>query len=110
MIALAEKLVWQMTGCYTGFMPKKETMTINKLAEIMKQGFDETHSLIKLTHLEMAKDKDLQEIKKTVNVLYEMLDDEARFIQQMRSEYPILIKRLERIEKKLGLPHRLSES
>ena len=63
---------------------------------------------IKLTRQEMAKDEDVRDIKKTVNTLYKMLDDEARFIKQMRAEYPLLLKRLERIEKKLGLPHTVS--
>lgn len=87
-------------------MAKK--LTIDDLARSMKKGFDDVTGLIGLTRIEMAKDEDLQEVKTTVNTLYKMLDDEARFIQQMRSEYPILIKRLERIESKLGLPHRLS--
>lgn len=34
---------------------------------------------IKLTRQEMAKDEDVRDIKKTVNTLYKMLDDEARF-------------------------------
>ena len=82
-------------------MAKK--VSVDSLAGMMKKGFDETLGLIKLTRSEMAKNVDLQEVKTTVNTIYNMLDDEARFIQQMRSEYPILIKRLERIEKKLGL-------
>lgn len=68
---------------------------------------DTALGILKFTRQEMAKDEDVKEIKATVNTLYKMLNDEARFIQQMRSEYPILIKRLERIEKKLGWPHRL---
>ena len=65
-------------------------------------------ALIKLTRFEMAKDADFQEMRSTVDSIWTMLDDEARFIQQMRAEYPLLIKRLERIEKKLGLPHRIT--
>ncbi len=89
-------------------------VSLDSLAKMMKKGFDETSDkndtlvgLLKLTRQEMAKDEDLKEVKSTVNTLYEMLDDEARFIQQMRSEYPLILKRLERLEKKLGLPHRV---
>ena len=77
------------------------------LARAMKKGFDDVTGLIKLTRLEMAKDEDLKEVKTTVDSVWKMLDDEARFIQQMRTEYPLLLKRLERIEKKLGLPHKI---
>ena len=104
--------------------------TLNDLAKIIKKGFGETSSrfgrnekktdatvsllnttvsLLKLTRHEMAKDDDIREIKTTVNTLYEMLDDEARFIQHMRAEYPLVLKRLERIEKKLGIPHTLTQ-
>lgn len=87
-------------------MPKK--ITTEQLAKMMKKGFDKTIGLIKLTRTEMAKEEGLKEVKITVDSLYKMLDDEARFITQMRSEYPLVIKRLERIEKKLGLPHSVS--
>lgn len=79
------------------------------MAKKEKATLDDVISLLKLTRVEMAKDEDLQEVKTTVNTLYEILDDEARFISQMRAEYPLFIKRLERIEKKLGLPHRVAE-
>ena len=106
--------------------------TLNDLGKIIKKGFGETSSrfgrnekktdvtmnllnttvgLLKLTRHEMkgmAKDEDIQAIKTTTNSMYKMLDDEARFIQQMRAEYPLLLKRLERIENKLGLPHTLT--
>lgn len=93
-------------------MTKKVTM--ESLAKMMKKGFDgmteefgKTNSMIKLTRMEMATSEEQAEIKNTVNSIWKMLDDEARFIQQMRAEYPLLIKRMERIEKKLGLPHRI---
>lgn len=88
-------------------MAKKVTM--ESLAKMMKKGFDETNSLIKLTRMEMATAEEQTKIKDTVDSIWKMLDDEARFIQQMRAEYPLLVKRLERIEKKLGLPHRIME-
>lgn len=93
---------------------------------MMKKGFDENTRLFdestkQLIHLndsvkannglmrEMARADDLKEVKTTVDSIWKMLDDEARFIQQMRTEYPLLVKRLERIENKLGLPHRITE-
>ena len=108
----------------------KKQMTIEDLAKIMKKGFDGVDekfdgvdekfdgvdekfdgntALHQLTRSEMAKDEDLQEIKSTINYLYEILDNEATFIRQMRTEYPLFIKRLKRLEKKLGLPHRITE-
>lgn len=42
----------------------------------LKDVFD----IVKLTRHEMAKDEDLKVVKTTVNTLYKMLDDEARFI------------------------------
>ena len=98
-------------------------ITNENLAVMMKKGFDgvakqfqgvdqqfgATKSLIKLTPMEMATAEEQTKIKSTVDSIWKMLDDEARFIQQMRTEYPLLVKRLERIEKKLGLPHRILE-
>lgn len=85
-------------------------MTLESLARIMKKGFDENSALHKLTRMEMATAEEQTEIKGTVDSIWKMLDDEARFIQQMRTEYPLFLKRLERIEKKLGLPHRIMDS
>ena len=103
----------------------------NNLTEMMRKGFrdisgrfdktdtrlnktdkktDDILGILKLTRLEMAKNEDIQEIKATTDNIYQMLDDEARFIQKMQSEYPILIKRLERIEKQLGLPPSIMEN
>ncbi len=110
-------------------MAKK--ITLDTLAKMMKKGFDENTrlfgettkqliqlsgsvntntGLLKLTRQEMALGEDLKETKGTVDSIWKMLDDEARFIQQMRTEYPLLLKRLERIEDKLGLPHRILET
>ncbi len=85
---------------------KAAKISLEALARIMKKGFDKTHSLIKLTRMEMAKEDEQAEIKSTVDSIWTMLDDEARFIQLMRAEYPLIIKRLQRIERKLGLPSR----
>jgi len=63
-------------------MPKKTT--IDDLAKMMKKDFDETHGLIKLTRLEMVAAEEQKEIKTTVDSIWKMLDDEARFIQQTR--------------------------
>ena len=38
-----------------------------------------------------------------------MLDNETGFIRKMHAEYPILLKRLERLEKQLGIPHTLTQ-
>jgi hypothetical protein len=39
-----------------------------------------------------------------------MLDNEGRFIKVMEAEHPLVVKRLERVEDKLGLPHTLLKS
>lgn len=102
-------------------MSKK--ITLNDLAKTMKKGFDEVGTqiqktdgkadtaigLLKLTRYEMAMNKDMKEVKGTVNKIYKILDDETSFIQKMHAEYPIMLKRLERIETKLGIPHTLTE-
>ena len=82
---------------------KKKNVTIEDLAVTVKSGFEDMHSLFKLTRAEMATADEQREIKTTVDSLWKMLDDEARFIQQMRTEYPLIVKRLERIEKQLGI-------
>ena len=46
----------------------------------------------------------------TVNRIYQILDSEARFINIIKAEHPILVKRVERIEDKLKLPHTLIKS
>ncbi len=71
---------------------------------------DDILGILKLTRFEMAKNEDVQEIKATTDNIYQMLDDESRFIQKMQIEYPILVKRLERIEKQLGLPPSIMEN
>lgn len=77
-----------------------------------KATINDVVSLLKLTRHEMgelAKDKDVKEMKGTVNSIYKMLDDETSFIQKMHAEYPILLKRLERLEKQVGLPHTITK-
>ena len=106
---------------------------LKDLAKIIKKGFGETSSrfgrnekktdatvsllnttvgFLKLTRHEMkgtAKDADMKEVKGTVNSIYKILDDKTSFIQKMHAEYPILLKRLERLEKQLGIPHTLTQ-
>src|SRR3989344_4737429 len=105
-------------------MTKKPSL--NNLAKMMKKGFDETSirfdrnektvdstaGLLKLMRHEMggmAKDTDMKEVKGTINKIYNMLDDETSFIQKMHAEYPIILKRLERIEKQLGLQNTITK-
>ena len=97
-------------------MAKKKQLTINDLAYSVKGLSDAVKELaqdmktgFRMVRSEMAKNEDLQEVKTSVNSIYKMLDDESRFIQQMQSEYPIILERIKRIEKQLGLPHQISK-
>ena len=83
-------------------MAKKTKITLDELAGILQTGF-------KTIRAEMATADDMKVVKKDLKYVKEILDSEVHFIKQMQTEYPIFIKRLERAEDKLGLPHHITE-
>lgn len=56
---------------------------------------------------EMATREELEKNTQTLNKIYQMLDDETRFTKIIEVEHPQIVRRLERVEDKLGLPHTL---
>lgn len=90
---------------------------IGKVRQVMATKKDLQHVSEKVASLTEQNDQQHEKIEErleiiasTVNDVYLLLDDEARFIRIMRAEFPILTKRVERIEDKLKLPHALMKS
>ena len=89
-------------------MVKKKKITLDGLAERV----DTVIGLIQLTRSEMsglATKEDLNEVKEDVKHIKEILDKDTGFIKTMEAEHPILVKRVIKIEDKLGLPHEITK-
>ena len=89
-------------------MVKKKKITLDGLAERV----DTVIGLVQLTRSEMrglATKEALNEVKEDVKYIKNMLDKETGFSKIMETEHPILVKRVVRIEDKLGLPHQITK-
>lgn len=97
-------------------MEKKKKITLEGLAEKvddLADGLKDLSGVVKggfqLVRSEMASKDDLNEVKEDVKYIKNMLDKETGFIKTMEAEHPILVKRVVKIENKLGLPHHITE-
>ena len=80
--------------------------------EVIHKDMDQGFTLVQ-SQISILRDETKGESKSmslTIDKIYAILDSEARFIKVMGAEHPLLVKRVERVEDKLGLPHTLLES